>query len=95
MRHRSLTCKNHPDLRWSTKEVAWTPEKDGQPDRYNGARNIFFMGASTGNLHSDSSGVDCILVREDGSVVEECPCPPTDLILSPEDKLIEAAQASE
>jgi hypothetical protein len=39
MRHVSLTCLNHPDLRWSCKEIA-----AGVDGRYNGARNIFFNG---------------------------------------------------
>lgn len=39
MRHVSLTCVNHPDLRWSCKEIAWT-DKYG----YNNQRNIFFFG---------------------------------------------------
>lgn len=33
-----LTCKNHPDLRWSCKDIAW------ENGRYNGCRNIFYMG---------------------------------------------------
>ena len=31
--HIALTCKNHPDLRWSTKNI-----------EYIGARHIFFLG---------------------------------------------------
>jgi hypothetical protein len=39
MRHVTLTCKNHPDLRWSCKEIA--VNRQGQ---YNGARSIFYNG---------------------------------------------------
>ena len=38
MRHLSLTCKNHPELRWSCKSIAFTPGYG-----YNGARHIFFL----------------------------------------------------
>lgn len=34
----TLTCKNHPELRWLTKTIA--TNKDGS---YNGIRNIFFQ----------------------------------------------------
>lgn len=85
MRHRILTCKKHPDLRWSCKEITWT---DGAG--YNHKRNLFFNGTPSGKgLHSDGSGVDCIYVK-DGVVVEECKCPASDLILAPEDKLVTA-----
>lgn len=62
MRHVILTCKNHPNLRWNCKEIAYTPGKG-----YNGQRSIFFNGA------------------EDDESLPECPCPPSDLILAPED----------
>lgn len=39
MSHVRMTCLNHPDLRWSCKAIAVTA--DG---RYNGLRNIFFLG---------------------------------------------------
>ena len=42
MRHVLLTCRNHPDLRWSCKQIAFTPTDDG--GRYNGERHIFFQG---------------------------------------------------
>jgi len=32
-----LTCKNHPNLRWMCKDIAW------ENGRYNGCRNIFYM----------------------------------------------------
>lgn len=34
-----ITCKNHPNLRWYLKEIAWTPGVG-----YNGSRNIHFIG---------------------------------------------------
>jgi len=54
MRHVILTCKNHPDLRWSTKEAAVTN------GRYNGARHLFFTGhiATFKGMHQDGSGID-------------------------------------
>uniref|UniRef100_A0A6M3IEX9 Uncharacterized protein n=1 Tax=viral metagenome TaxID=1070528 RepID=A0A6M3IEX9_9ZZZZ len=60
---------------------------------YNGSRNIFFNGVpvlnedGTPKMYSDKSGLDCDRVV-DGKVIEECKCPPTDLILAPEDALV-------
>lgn len=79
MKHRILTCKNHPNLRWSCKDIAWT-EGCG----YNGSRNIFFNGTPTGEgMFKDGSGLNCI-----GIGVEECNCSSKDLILAPEDSLV-------
>lgn len=39
MRHVSLTCKHHPELRWTCKSIAFTPGRG-----YNNARHIFFAG---------------------------------------------------
>lgn len=100
MRHRILTCKNHPNLRWSTKDCAWS---DGYG--YNGTRNIFFNGEPSGlGMFSDGSGLDCTCVPDDPNgphisplkdekgrryrVVKECTCPSSDLILAPEDALV-------
>ena len=81
MRHVILTCKNHPNLRWSCKEIAW----DGH---YNSCRNICFNGTPSGKgMYSDNSGLDCKRVI-DGELVEECSCAAKDLILAPEDKLV-------
>lgn len=81
-----LTCKNHPHLRWSCKDIAIT---DG---RYNGSRSIFFHGEPTGEgMFSDGSGLHCATyINKDGNprVVYECQCPPSDLILAPEDALV-------
>ena len=77
-----LTCKNHLNLRWSTKEIAWT-------GGYNGCRNIFFMGEPTGKgMYRDRSGVDCDIYFPDRAdpIVAECPCPASDLILAPESR---------
>lgn len=83
MKHRIMTCKNHPHLRWSCKEIAWTAGHG-----YNGRRGIFFNGTPSGKgMYSDGSGLDCVKVK-DGVVVEECPCPTSTLILAPEDKLV-------
>jgi len=39
MRHVTLTCLHHPELRWSCKSIA--VNERGQ---YNGLRHIFFLG---------------------------------------------------
>jgi len=82
MRHVILTCKNHPDLRWSCKAIAY---EDGH---YNGCRNLFFNGTPSGEgMYSDGSGLYCTKIK-DGKLVEECQCSATDLILAPEDELV-------
>ncbi len=82
MRHVILTCKNHPDLRWSCKEIAFTDEHG-----YDGSRNIYFCGVPTGKgMCSDRSGLDCSIITPTG-LVEECNCSPRELIRAPEDKL--------
>lgn len=84
MRHISLTCKNHPQLRWSTKEIAWKNE------RYIGTRILTFHGevkldaAGQPKLFADLSGTDC-------HPASECECSAADLVRAPEDKRIEAA----
>ena len=84
MSHRILTCKNHTNLRWSTKQEAWS-------GYYNGSRNIFFNGEPDGRgMFSDGSGLHCSMFfpdRED-KFVRECSCPSKDLILAPEDALV-------
>jgi len=73
MKHVTLTCKNHRNLRWHCKEVA--VNGDGS---YNGSRNIFFEGSTT------STGM--AFHREvDGSILQECDCPSSDLTLIPDD----------
>jgi len=81
MRYRILTCKNHPNLRWTCKAIAW----DGH---YNGAQSIFFEGTPSGKgMYSDGSRLDCIRIKN-GEYIEECNCSAKDLILAPEDKLV-------
>ena len=76
MRHVILTCENHRCLRWSCKEIAVT---DG---RYNGQRNIFFLGTPSGEgMYSDGSGLRC-------KATTECECSPRSLIVAPEDALV-------
>ena len=68
MIHRILTCKNHPNLRWSCKDIAWS-------GFYNGSRNIFFNGTPSGKgMFSDGSGLDCTQIDKDGKWIEECKC---------------------
>jgi hypothetical protein len=82
MKHRILTCKNHPNLRWSCKDIAWS-------GHYNGMRNIFFNGTPSGDgMYSDGSGLNCSMFDKDNVYVEECSCPSSDLILAPEDSLV-------
>lgn len=77
-----LTCKNHLNLRWSCKDIAWSN------GHYNGSRNIFFNGTSSGKgMYSDGSGLDCTQIKN-GKIVEECSCPSSELILAPEDELV-------
>ena len=82
---RILTCKNHTNLRWWAKDKAWNSDViirhgDGE---YNGERNTFFLGEPTGEgLYNDGSGLMC------RHGVVECNCPPSDLVLAPEDKLL-------
>lgn len=78
MRHVILTCKNHPHLRWSCKEIAFT-----DAGGYNGQRNICYCGTPSGKgMFSDGSGLDCIMKEE------ECNCPSSCLIRAEEDKLV-------
>ena len=83
MRHRIVTCKNHPDLRWSCKDIAWTMGVG-----YNHKRNLFFNGTPSGKgMYSDNSGLNCTRIK-DGAVIEECNCDAADLILASEDVLV-------
>lgn len=80
-----LTCKHHPNLRWSTKDIAIT---DG---KYNGSRSIFFCGEPTGEgMYHDGSGLHCstYFMGRENPIVKECSCPASDLILAPEDKFV-------
>ena len=55
MRQLLLTCKNHPDLRWSCKSIAFTPGYG-----YNGARHIFYFGsASDPHCHKGPEPLEC------------------------------------
>lgn len=75
MNHVLLTCKHHRDLRWFCKEIAFTPGVG-----YNGSRNIFFEGAAVDKcLVEDGRSIQALW--PDKSIVRECECPPTDLIL--------------
>lgn len=90
MRHRILTCKNHPHLRWSTKEIAWSDHGDGT-GHYNGSRHIFFMGFVGSQMHRDRSGVDTILIDPlTGDLAIECKCHARDLVLAYEDRLVKS-----
>lgn len=83
MRHRILTCKHHPELRWSCKDIAWS---DGHG--YNHKRHLFFNGTPSGQgMYSDGSGLDCTTLKDD-TIFVECNCPAADLILAAEDSLV-------
>lgn len=75
MRHVILTCKNHPNLRWSTKEIAFSDEGG-----YNGCRNIFYLGILTVN-----SALKYSMYVPGEEIPAECPCKGRDLIRAPED----------
>lgn len=85
MRHRILTCKNHPKLRWSCKDIAWT-EGHG----YNHSRHLCFNGTPSGKgMYDDLSGLDCTTyLAESNTIIKECECEAVDLILAPEDSLV-------
>jgi hypothetical protein len=88
MRHVILMCKNHPHLRWNTKEIAWSTRPDGT-GYYNGCRNIRFAGVSAGQMYRDGSGLDCTWFDSlTGEYVHECDCPVSDLVLAFENKLV-------
>lgn len=80
-----LTCKNHPHLRWSCKDLAISEGK------YNGTRSLFFNGEPTGEgMYSDGSGLHCstYFIGRENPIVRECECSASDLVLAPEDKLV-------
>ena len=79
MRHVVLTCKNHPHLRWSCKEIAFEEGNGG----YNGRRTLFFNGQATGKFY-DWGAPRCVKTVE-GALIEECSCPASDLVKAPED----------
>lgn len=54
MRHVTLTCKHHPELRWNCKSVAFTPGHG-----YNGSRSIFFNGKCDYNEYPTVKECDC------------------------------------
>ncbi len=85
MSHRILTCKNHPQLRWSCKDIAWTERADGT-GYYNHSRNIFYNGSPDGDgMFSDGSGLHCTVTEP------ECICSASELTLAPEDALVKRA----
>jgi len=65
------------------KEIAIGGVNPGDPARYNGCRNIAFLGRTTGVMHGDLSGVRC--TRDE----YECICPASDLIIAPEDPQVQ------
>lgn len=76
--HIPLTCKNHPELRWSTKNIGALRE-DGSPML---ARNIFFFGVAT---EKEPTG-EMFPKDENGEYLpapRECPCSPKDLRVVP------------
>lgn len=86
MRHVSLTCIHHPNLRWQCKSIA--VNSIGQ---YNGARNIFFNG-SVEKRDADLQAIGEFIKAEPGTRlttlgadVPECTCPPSDLRFAPEE----------
>lgn len=82
MRHFRLTCRNHPELRWLTKSIAWSSrptQNDPRAGYFNNSRNIFFNGT--------------ILV--DGSCSyhgAECSCNASYLVLAPEETGIDETE---
>jgi hypothetical protein len=71
MRLVTLTCINHPDLRWQSKELA--VDTIG---RYNGRRGLFFCGSKT--VRHDPRYPPEYFIRE-------CTCSAADLRFAPEE----------
>lgn len=69
MFHITMTCEDHPHLRWSTKSIAVT--NDG---RYNGQRNIFYHGAFNPDTNRES------VIDDNGDYIPECKCSSSKLI---------------
>jgi hypothetical protein len=90
--HRILTCKNHPNLRWACKDQAFNQTANNGLGGYTGERTLFYKGTPVYNpdgspkMYDDFSGLQCTEVV-DGKYLWECSCPPSDLILAPEDAL--------
>lgn len=82
MRHVILMCEDHPDLRWSCKEIAVSN------GRYNGTRNIFFNGYASGRMYDDMSGMYHDFEPRDGVSPRECDCPASKLTIAPEDAMV-------
>lgn len=59
MRMVYLTCKNHTDLRWLCKEIAYTPGLG-----YNGCRNIFHV-TPGGRAECPCPASDLVLAPEE------------------------------
>lgn len=64
MRHVTLTCKHHPELRWSCKSIAFNYPDGG----YNGARHIFFNGAVNDKYAPECSCPPSDLILAPGEV---------------------------
>jgi hypothetical protein len=62
MRHVSLTCINHPDLRWTCKAIAVSPYGNTE-GAYNGVRHIFF----------NSRAIECACPAKDLRIAPEDP----------------------
>ncbi len=82
MRHVILTCKDHPHLRWSCKEIAFDDEHG-----YNGTRHLHYKGTvriidGAPQMYSDMSGVQCDFLEP------ECACPVECLTRASEDALV-------
>lgn len=60
--------------------LRWSADSDGE--------NIRFEGETTGKMLEDNIGVEC-------EATDECPCPPTALIMAPENDQIEDADEGE
>lgn len=65
--HITLTCRNHLDLAWSTKNLGWI-----------GARSIFFFG-----WRGVVGGDPCShrMVNAEDALAIECACPGDDLLI--------------
>lgn len=77
-----LTCKNHQDLVWRCKDIAYSPEANEGKGGYNGMRNIFFFGFYLKEPDKHGCNYTSLRTGPDGEmeVARECSCSAHDLI---------------
>jgi hypothetical protein len=64
--HIALTCKDHPTLKWSTKNIH--------------GRTLFFFGLRKGFGLPTEGGWENEFITAEGELVKECNCPASSLV---------------